>query len=206
MSSTRARTPGSRWARCTRWPGLDRNPLRRPADRIEAVLRFAVLTLLLTAVPIATTVVGHAVDRLELSRLHAQQAADHLVGAVLTQKAVSTGAPDPYSSVPKVWVDARWTAPDGSVHAGQVLAPVGVRKGGTVPTWVSASGAATDPPQTHRVVLIDVFIAVMSTGLLLVLSLIGFQLLACYGLDRRRISTWDAEWRVIGPRWTGHRG
>ncbi len=62
------------------------------------------------------------------------------------------------------------------------------------------------PPQTHRVVVIDVFIAVMSTGLLLVLSLIGFQLLACYGLDRRRISTWDAEWRAIGPRWTGHRG
>ena len=35
-----------------------------------------------------------------------------------------------------------------------------------------------DPPQTHRVVVIDVFIAVMSTGMLLVLSLIGFQVLA----------------------------
>jgi hypothetical protein len=76
ISSTRARTPGSRWARCTRWPGLDRNPLRRPADRIEAVLRFAVLSLLLTAVPITTTVVGHAVDHLEhMGRRMAHRAA-----------------------------------------------------------------------------------------------------------------------------------
>ncbi len=204
MSHAEARTAGSRWARCTRWLGLDGNPLRRPADRIEAVLRFTVLILLLTAVPIATTVVGQAVDRMELSQMHAQQAADHLVGAVLTQRAVSTGDPDPYSNVPRVWVDARWTAPDGSVHAGLVLAPVGVRKGGTVPTWVSASGAATGPPQTHRVVLIDVFIAVMSTGLLLILLLITLQLLACHILDRRRISAWDTEWHATGPRWTGH--
>jgi hypothetical protein len=35
-----------------------------------------------------------------------------------------------------------------------------------------------DPPQTHGVVAIDVFIAVMSTGMMLVLSLIGFQVLA----------------------------
>lgn len=69
--------------------------------------------------------------------------------------------------------------------------------------WVTASGATTDPPETHKVVLVDVFVAVMATGLMTILSLIGLQLLAFHILDRRRMNAWDAEWGAIGPRWTG---
>lgn len=43
MSNTKTRTPGTRWARCARWLGVDHNPLRRTADRIEAGLWLAVV-------------------------------------------------------------------------------------------------------------------------------------------------------------------
>lgn len=205
MGTPKTCEPGSRWARCARQLGVDRNPLRRPADRIEAALRFAVLILIIAGVPIATIAVGRTVDHLTHRHIQAQQAADHQIRAVLTQDARPTGAPDPYSNVPMTWVLARWTAPNGTVHSGQILAPVGLRKGSTARTWVTRSGAATGAPETQRDVRLAVFVAVMSTLLILLLVLVGLQVFLCHLLNRRRIGAWDAEWRTVGPQWARHR-
>ena len=204
MSRAKTRTPGTRRARCARWLGLDHNPMRRTADRIEAGIRLAVLILLLTAVPIAAIAAGRAVDHMALRQARTQQAADHLVSAVLTRPAPVNGTTGPYT-VQTAWVPARWTAPDGSARSGMIFAPAGAPKGSRVPTWVSASGAITGPPVTHREIIGDVAVGVTVTSLVLTFMLLSAQALARCALDHRRISAWDAEWRAVGPLWNGHR-
>ena len=206
MSDGDARAAGSRWAWCVRWLGLDHNPLRRPADRIEAALRVAVLLLILITVPMATLIAGRAADHIFLRDAQAQQASRHHVSAVLTQPGPASGsAIDPYVTVQDTWAPARWTAPDGTARSGQVFVPAGMRKGSTVPVWVNASGAITDPPAGHRDVMAEVSAFVMVTGMVLIVVLLSGLSLARRALDRRRLRAWDAEWRSTGPLWTGHR-
>jgi len=205
MSSRKARRQGTRLARCARWLGLDRNPLRRRIDRIETAIRLVVMILLVTAVPVAAVAAGRGADHLALRQARAQQAADHLVNAVLLQQAPATGTPDPYSKVQTAWVLARWQPPGVPARSGLVLAPAGTPKGSTVPTWVDGSGAVTDPPADPRDAAADVCIAVVLTCLVSCLMLLGGQKLARRALDRRRLSAWDAEWRMVGPLWSGHR-
>lgn len=195
--------PG-RWTRCARWLALDHNPLRRPADRLEAALRLVILIVILAGVPLASIAVGRAVDHIGIRTLQAEQAADHQVRAVLTQAAPAHGSPDPYSGEQIAWVAARWVAANGTIQSGQVLAMAGARKGSTVALWTNASGAATEPPETHGDIVSNVFIASASSALLLIFALVGLQGLGRRLLDRRRMKAWDAEWRTTGPRWTGH--
>lgn len=163
------------------------------------------MILLLTAVPVAAIAAARTADHLAQRQARAQQAADHLVGAVLTRAAPANAIPNPYAAVTATWVPARWTAPNGSPHSRLVLAPLGKPKGSIVPTWINASGAITDAPANHQDVICDVVIAATATTLALTFLLLGVQALICRTLDRRRISAWDAEWRAIGPRWNGHR-
>jgi hypothetical protein len=192
-------------ARCARWLGCDRNPLRRGADRAEVAVRLAVLVLLIAAIPMAGIVAGRWADHTALRQARVQAAADHQVRAVLLQDSPGTGIADPYSMVEVNWVRARWTAPNQSVQTGDVLAPAGVGTGTTVTAWVDASGDVTDPPPAHNAVVGDVVIAVTLTCLGLLFALMGAQSLVFRALDRRRLANWEAEWRTIGPLWTGHR-
>jgi hypothetical protein len=196
---------GTRLARGARLLGFDRNPLRRRTDRIEAVIRLAILVMFLTAVPAATLAAGREADHLALRQAHAQQAADHKVTAVLLQAAPTTGVPDPYTSVQLTLVLARWQPPGQPSRTGQVLAPAGARAGSTVTVWIDGSGAVTGPPPDHRMIAGDVCIAALVTCLVTSLLVLGSSTLARHALDRRRLRAWDAEWRVTGPRWSGHR-
>ncbi|MGD0935268.1 MAG: hypothetical protein ABR922_11940, partial [Streptosporangiaceae bacterium] len=106
---------------------------------------------------------------------------------------------------PDTWATARWTAPDGTARAGQVLAPIGSFAGDVVPVWVSASGAVADPPSRHADVVAEVAVTVILTSMALTGLLLGARAVSQHFLDRRRLRSWDAEWRSIGPLWTGHR-
>ena len=193
----------SRLARCARWLGVDGNPLRRTTDRIEAAIRLAIIILLVGAVPIAAVAVGQRADQLAIRRAHAQQAGDHLVNAVLLRPASATGIPDPYTSVQYTWVLARWQPPGRPARSGEVLVPAGSRQGSTVPTWINASGAVTNPPPQHREIVGDVCVAVAATCLLSLLVLLGSATLARRILDRWRLDAWEAEWRASGPLGSG---
>src|SRR5271155_5842837 len=103
MRSREDRNPGRRLARLARWLGFDRNPLRRGTDRIEAALRLVMMIMLTTAGPAAAVLAGQQADHMALNQAHAQQAADHLVNAVLLEQAPATGIPDPYTSVQTAW-------------------------------------------------------------------------------------------------------
>jgi hypothetical protein len=193
-------------ARCVRWLGFDRNPLRRWTDRIEAVVRLVTVVLLLVAVPIAAIVVGRQADHLALRQANAQQAADHEVTAVLLQQAQATGVPDPYTNIQLTYVLARWQPPHHAPRSGPVLAPAGAHAGSTVRVWIDASGAITSPPPDHRIITGDVCLAAIVTCLVASLLILGSNALARRALDRRRMRAWEAEWRAAGPMWSGHRG
>ena len=200
-----SRHEGTSLARCARWLGLDRNPLRRKTDRIEVAIRLATVILFL-AVPIAIIAVGRQADHLALRQAYAQRAAEHQVSAVLLQPAQATGVPDPFSSIQMTYVLARWQPPGRTPRSGHVLAPAGTRAGSTVTIWIDASGAVTFPPPDHRDIVGDVTIAAVVTGLVASVFLLGSNALARRALDRRRLRAWDAEWRATGPLWSGRRG
>jgi hypothetical protein len=206
MRSPEARRQGTFVARCARWLGFDRNPLRRWTDRIEAAMRLATVILLMVAVPIAAIAVGRQADHLALRQAQAQRAADHEVTAVLLQPASATGVPDPYTSIQLTYVRARWQPPGRAPQSGQVLAPAGARAGSTVTVWIDASGMVTSPPPDRRVIVGDALLAAIVTYLVASLLVLGSNALARRALDRRRLRAWDAEWGAVGPLWSGHRG
>ena len=205
MSKAGAPTMGTFRARWARWLGLDRNPLRRTVDRVETFVRLTVLILLLAGVPAGLFVAGRMSDQVFLQQARAQRSSDRQVTAVLTQPAPTVGTVDPYSSVQTTWANARWTAPNGTAHSGQVLVAAGAPRGATARVWINAAGAITDPPVAHRDVMAEVAVTVMVTGITLILLLLGAEALAVRSLDHRRFSAWDAEWRATGPQWTDYR-
>jgi hypothetical protein len=206
MRSHVNRRPYENLARLTRWLGFDRNPLRRGTDRVEGALRLVMIILVAVAVPAAAVAAGRWADHYALHRAQVQRAVNHQVTAVLLRDAPATGIPDPYTSAQTTWVPARWQPPGQPLRTGEVLAVVGARKGSTVRTWIDPSGAVTDPPVDHRVVVGNVWLAVMTTCLVSWVLLLAAGMLARRALDRRRLRAWDAEWRASGPQWSGRRG
>lgn len=199
-----AHRPGARLARCTRWLGLDHNPLRRPTDRIEAAIRLATLILLVLVIPLACVFAGQFAAHLAERQVHSQQAAERKVSAVLLQGVPATNTPDPYSVVQLSMVAARWQPPGQVPRVGQVLAPVGARAGSTETIWIDASGGVAVGPDPG---LIDaaIWVAVVNTWLAAGLILLLSNGLVRHFLERRRMSDWDAEWQATGPLWSGRR-
>ena len=198
------RTDGS-LARLARWLGIDRNPLRRGTDRVEAALRLVMILLAVVAVPAAAVAAGLWADHYALHRAQVQRTVNHQVTAVLLENAPATGVQDPYTSVRTTWVAARWQPPGQPPRTGEVLAVAGAHKGSTVRTWIGPSGALTDPPLDHRIIVGDVCLAVVATCVLSWLVLLVTWVLTCRALDRRRLRAWEAEWRASGPLWSGRR-
>jgi hypothetical protein len=205
MRSRADRKAGGSLVRLARWLGFDRNPLRRGTDRVEAVLRLVTILLAVVAVPAAAVAAGRWADHYALHRAQLQRAVNHQVTAVLLEDAPVTGVPSPYTSVRTTWVPARWQPPGQPPRTGEVLAVAGASKGSTVRTWIDPTGAVTDPPLDHRIVVGDVWLAVMATCLVSWLALLVASTLVRRVLDRRRLRAWAAEWRASGPLWSGHR-
>jgi hypothetical protein len=204
MRSRANRKADGSLARLARWLGFDRNPLRRGTDRVEGALRLVMIILVVAVIP-AAVVAGRWADHYSLHRAQAQRAVDHMVTAVLLEDAPAAGTLDPYTSVRTTWVSARWQPPGQPPRTGEVLAVTGARQGSTVRTWIDLSGAVTDPPMDHRVVVGNVWLAIMMTCLVSWALLLAAGSLARRMLDRRRLHAWEAEWRASGPLWSGHR-
>jgi hypothetical protein len=204
MDKPRTSPTGSRLGRIARWMGLDHNPLRRPVDRLEAWLRLAVIALMVTVVPVAAMACSQVANHVMTRQAQAQQRSDRLVTAVLT-KGAPANVVDPYVPDPDVWVQARWTAPDGAFRSGQILAPAGTLAGDKVEIWVNSEGATVDPPTGHAGAVTGAILIGVTSGLLLDLFLVSLNAIAQRTLDRRRLAAWDREWGTTGPLWSRHR-
>jgi len=64
--------PDPRLAGLARWLGVDRNPLRRGTDRVEAALRLVMILLLVLAVPAAAGAGPRALDHRRLRAWEAE--------------------------------------------------------------------------------------------------------------------------------------
>jgi hypothetical protein len=205
MRSHEKPRPFESLVRLARWLGFDRNPLRRRTDRLEAVLRLVMIILVVLAMPAASVAAGRWADHWVLHKVQTQRTINHQVTAVLLRDAPRTGIPDPYTSVETTWVPARWQPAGQPPRTGEVLAVAGARKGSTVRTWIDPSGAVTNRPADHRIVVGNVWLAVIVTCLGSWLLLLAAGVLVRRVLDRRRLRAWEAEWRASGPLWSGHR-
>jgi hypothetical protein len=191
--------------RASRFLGLDRNPLQRRVDRVEAWL-----TVLLTAtfVFVGPFVAWRAGDTAYREALHMARISqrDHVrADAVLEEDAVLTYSGSDISPVVQRPVRARWQGPDGSSHRGTIV-PARPGPAGTVlPVWTDATGSLTMPPRT----VVSMRLEGVRTGLVVLLILGGAlaatRMLVRCAANRRRLAWWQGEWMLIEPRWTNRR-
>jgi hypothetical protein len=182
----------------------DRNPLRRPADRLEFAILAALLVVFLAGAPLLAMIVGRwayaGADRTS----RAENAAWHPVTAVLSQ-GVPKSAFSPYGAASFAQVAAVWTAPDGTAHTGKITAMAGTAPGTKVTIWTDRSGTVTGPPLQHAQVADQAALA----GTMAVVALAGTLLVTGAvtrrALDRRRLAAWDAAWDAAGPLWSNYR-
>ena len=157
MRIPEARPPGPRLTRYARWLGLDRNPLRRRTDRIEAAMRLATVILFLVAVPLVCIAVGQLAAHLAQRQAHAQAAAERQVTAVLLQTVRPDHVPDPYSSVQISMPAARWAAPRPAVSVRAGPGPGRRPRGKHRDDLGRRCRAVTSPPDTG---VVDAAVAV----------------------------------------------
>ncbi|MHB1434009.1 MAG: Rv1733c family protein [Streptosporangiaceae bacterium] len=187
------------------WP--DRNPLRRTCDRIQAVITAALIAVFLAGVPFVAGAAGRWERAAAVRAEHAQMASRHRVSAVLeagTPKATQSGYYRLGTSWGNEWprARARWVTPDGTPHSGLVPVPPDARAGTSVAVWVGPSGQLADPPLTSADVALRGRIAVVLGPVVLGLLLLCAGALAGFALNRKRLSDWQADWRITAPRWS----
>lgn len=185
------------------WP--DRNPLRRTIDRVEAVVAAGLAAAFVAGAPLAAVAAGHYAYTYASHTAAAQPGAWRQVPATLLTTVPASGYGD------QATVRASWTAPHGRRRTGMVPAPPVAPAGGTVAVWVDEAGrlAETTPLQPSQARGQAVAAAILAPLVLGMIVLCAGQL-AHAALDRRRLATWDAQWRATGPggpgsQWTRQR-
>ena len=188
------------WVKLSRRFGMDGNPLRRPADKIEAWLAPVAIAVFLALCPVVAIGVSAwvhadnaAAKRAELSW--------HPVKAVLRQAAPGPAESDAGANTWTVWVKAKWSI-GGRQMTGVVPVPAGSPQGSRQTVWLNRAGAVQVPPAPPGQVaaLADTATCLGITALAVVLAVLTW-LIRCI-LDRRRIARWERAWMTVGPRWS----
>jgi hypothetical protein len=185
-----------RWLRGMR---PDRNPLRRASDRVETYLLAGLFAALAAAAPFAAQSASHAAYAGALSVQHAQLATRHLVRAEITQVVLDPN--DAYTLNTDEPAEATWTSATGARNTGQVLAPVGSRKGSIVAVWTDAAGHLVSAPLLISQVSGDGQLAAFGAVAGLGVFYLGSAAAARLVLNRRRMAAWDAAWLVTAQAW-----
>ena len=178
---------------------LDRNPLRRAADRAETLVLVLLAVLFLAGAPlaaVASAAWGHAAaQRAEL----AQQASRYQVTATIVRApgGQASGSGDILGQAL-----ASWTAPDGMPVSDLVAVPAVTRAGATDTIWTTRSGQLTSRPMNESQVASLADLAAVTGVLALAVLLAASGVLTRWWLNKRRMAGWDADWRVTGPRWS----
>lgn len=141
-------------------------------------------------------ITAHVTDEM----LAGQRSARHPVEAVLL-----TTVPRIPSAVGGVSdlgrAEVSWTAADGSIHTGKTLIDAGRQAGSKVVVWVDSRGELTAEPASATEAAVEAGVLGTAAALAVATTAFGAGAVARQRLDRRRISQWDREWELIGPRW-----
>jgi hypothetical protein len=180
---------------------LDRNPLRRRADRIERLLIIGLIVLFAAAAPVVALAVGHGVAAGAAATARAESATWHRVAAHVQRSApppVGPANPGSYVAREPAW----WTAPGGTRRSGGVVVPGGTRAGSVVQVWVDRAGRLVRGP-LPQVGVAGAALAATGAVTVLAATLVIGAAVARRVLDGRRLAGWEAAWAAIGPQWTG---
>lgn len=170
--------------------GFDGNPLRRPVDRLEAWCTLALVALALLAGPLVAWRVGAAVAG------HSGAASFRFTRAVLTADAPAVTVGAAVAVAPQVPAPARWNAPDGSAHTGEVVVEAGTPAGTTVTVRTDDAGRIVDAGTGGSPA------AVAGAAALAFAAALGCAWLVLRLLtDRHRMARWQRGWRRVEPRW-----
>ncbi|MFL4946589.1 hypothetical protein ACJ6WE_04280 [Streptomyces sp. MMS24-I31] len=101
----------------------------------------------------------------------------------------------------RVWAKVRWTATDGTSHAGQARVRPGSAVGTPVTVWTDSQGRLVTRPATAaqartRAVVIGGLVGVSGAAV----PFVAGRVLRGR-LERRRMDQWDTEWARFGPLW-----
>ncbi len=192
----------ARRARIARRLRVDRNPLRRPVDRLQAGIMAGLLAAFLAVAPLAAAAASGWAHAAGLREQHAQRSW-HQVPAVLLQAAPPQAAFRHWT--PGTWARGRWTPPGGPARAGTVPAPPGARADSRVRVWADRTGPVAGTPLTSDEITARASAAAMLAVACLAIAVAGLARAARWLLDRRRLAAWAADWDSTGPHWTRHR-
>jgi hypothetical protein len=184
--------------------GLDRNPLRRRSDRLEAWTTVLLAATFLLAGPLvayqaATSAYRDAAGRIEYERHHRFQ-----VEAVLLEDAVRYAGTADQEQPVNAFAPARWIGPDGTARTGTVVVDMSDRAGGVIAIWTDEYGARTPAP-TRRPPSTDALLAGVMALAGLTVGVIAVWAVVLRSLNRRRMKSWQTEWVSVEPRWSGRR-
>lgn len=193
------RSASARRARLRHQLGLDRNPLRRRSDRIEAIFLLIAIVVFVPLATVATILVA--------SWTHAAGVAEQRAGSTLRPVTAVLIQPAPMQRPPAspwLWTRARWIA-YGKVHLGPVAAAPGTQVGRRLPIWVDRSGNVRPAPPTSGEITARVVLVAALSPMAVALGLWMSWRALIRVLDRRRLAAWGRAWSVVGPLWTWHR-
>ncbi len=186
----------AQWARRI---GLDRNPLRRRADKVATGLTIALVAVFLIGAPLLSSLAVGWAARSAAAERQAERSWRQ-VSAVLLGSASLSASADGFGS--SSWGLARWTAPNGRTRRGVVPVRIGLTAGQRAPVWVDRAGAPTGPPQSRRAVLAREVGAAAVGSLALGILLLCVAGAGRWTLDRRRLAGWETAWATVAPQWT----
>jgi len=191
------------WVKLSRRLGMDGNPMRRRADRIEAWLAPLAIAVFLALCPVAAVAVSAWVHADNAAVQRAEQSW-HPVKAVLLRAAPGPAESDGGANTWTVWTQARWSV-GGVQRTGAVPVPAKSPAGSTHTVWLNSAGAVEAPPASPSQVaaFADAATSVALTALAVLLAVLTW--LIRRALDRRRLARWESAWLTTGPRWS-HQG
>jgi hypothetical protein len=190
----------TKWVKLSRRLGLDGNPLRRRADKIEAWLAPVAIAVFLALCPVIAVGVSTWVHAGAAAAIRAE----HPVKATLLQAAPGPAESDGGANTWLVWTRAQWSV-GGLTKTGAVPVPASSLAGSRQTVWLNRAGAVQVPPASASQIagLADTATAVSLTALAGLLGVLTW--LIRRALDRRRLAGWETAWLTVGPRWS-HRG
>jgi hypothetical protein len=197
--------------RIARKVGIDRNPLRRRTDRVEAWITVALMAAVALAGPFLIWHAGEVAYRGAVSASERDNARLRFkVNAVLLEDPDGDVSSDNVRS--RHVATARWTAPDGTPRTGPVLVPasegasVSSRSSGSagkvIVVTTDVHGIPMEAPAPSDPASMA-FLGGFAASLGLTASVMCIRLLIRRRLDTLRMARWQTEWRLVEPIWSG---
>jgi hypothetical protein len=176
----------------------DRNPLRRPVDRIHVRLVLFLGLLFVVLAPLSVVVTARVAGNAGLRAEHVQAHTRHQVDAVVVDT-----SPSGSRGVLDDTVRIGWRDTAGTSHTAVVPTTGGETVGAHRSVWIDHKGRLTTHPRRHSQTVADSIMAALTAVTLLGLLFSATRTLVDRRLDRRRLELWEREWVAVAPRWTG---